>query len=103
MVLFAFSLITRYEILRGLKAKRAAKQLARFDEQCRRSRVLPINDDVVVRAADFYARLRSEGQLISDADLFIAATAVIHDLVLVTNNTDHFRRIPGLSVDSWSA
>ncbi len=37
---FTFSIITRYEILRGLYARGAAKQLAIFDKLCAASRVL---------------------------------------------------------------
>jgi tRNA(fMet)-specific endonuclease VapC len=99
---FTFSLITRYEILRGLKAKRALKQLAQFEKRCAASVVLPISDEIIVRAADLYAALRQHGFTISDADLFIAATAAIHNLRLVTNNVAHFRSIPGLQVESWS-
>ncbi len=31
---FRFSILTRYEILRGLKAKRAMRQIAVFEMQC---------------------------------------------------------------------
>ena len=99
---FTFSLITRYEILRGLKAKNAVVQTAAFDKRCQESQVLPLTDAVVVRAADLYAYLRTRGQLISDADLLVAATALIHNLVLVTNNIDHFGRVPGLQLDRWT-
>jgi len=34
---FRFSVITRYEILRGLKAKQATRQLAIFEDRCKRS------------------------------------------------------------------
>lgn len=98
---FTFSLITRYEILRGLKARRATRQIARFEQRCQQSVVLPITDAIIVRAADVYALLHQEGQLISDADILIAATALEHNLVMVTENVDHFRRIPGLPIESW--
>ena len=98
---FTFSIITRYEILRGLKARRAARQMARFEQRWQRSQVLPLTDDILVQAADLYALLYQEGQLISDADILIAATALKHDLVMVTENVHHFRRIPGLSIESW--
>lgn len=42
------------------------------------------------------ARLEDAGRPLADADLQIAATAVHHDLELVTGNLRHFRRIPGL-------
>ena len=99
---FTFSLITRYEILRGLKAKNAMVQLAAFEARCQSSIVLPITDEIIVRAADFYADLKQRGQLISDADLIIAATADVHGLVLVTSNRAHYRRITGLALDCWT-
>jgi tRNA(fMet)-specific endonuclease VapC len=75
----------------------------RFEQRCQRSLVLPLTDDIIVQAADLYALLYQEGQLISDADILIAATALQHNLVMVTENVDHFRRIPGLSIESWRA
>jgi tRNA(fMet)-specific endonuclease VapC len=98
---FTFSIITRYEILRGLKAKVALQQIALFEDRCRESRVLPLTDTVVVQAAEIYAELHRRGRLISDADILIAATALTHDLTLVTENTGHFERIPGLRLESW--
>jgi tRNA(fMet)-specific endonuclease VapC len=94
-------LSTRYKILRGLKARRATRQIARFEQRCQQSVVLPVTDAIIVRAADVYALLHQEGQLISDADILIAATALEHSLVMVTENADHFRRIPGLPIESW--
>lgn len=99
---FTISLVTRYEILRGLKAKGAETQIARFDVQCHRSRVLPISDEIVVRAAELYAQMRAKGRQVSDADLLVAATALTHQLVRVTNNLNHFRPIDGLMVESWA-
>ena len=98
---FTFSIITRYEILRGLKARRATRQMARFEQRCQHSQVLPLTDDIIVQAAELYALLYQEGQLISDADILIAATALKHNLVMGTENVHHFRRIPGLSIESW--
>jgi predicted nucleic acid-binding protein len=42
------------------------------------------------------ARLEGDGQPLADPDLQIAATALQHDLELVTGNLRHFRRISGL-------
>lgn len=36
---FTFSIITRYEILRGLKAKAATRQILAFEDRCRKSTV----------------------------------------------------------------
>ena len=98
---FTLSIITRYEILRGLKAKHATKQVVNFDRLCGRSNILPITDEVVVQAAEIYATLSEEGKLIGDADILIAASALVHQLGIVTNNEDHFKRIRGLQVENW--
>ncbi len=95
------SQITKYEILKGLKAKKAEKQIELFNRFCAINNVLPITDDVIVKAADIYASLKEKGCIISDADILVAAIAVVHNLVLVTNNTNHFSRIEGLLLNNW--
>jgi len=57
---FTFSIITRYEILRGLRAKGAAKQLAAFDRFCDMNMILPLTDEVIIKASDIYALLKRE-------------------------------------------
>ena len=98
---FRFSVITRYEILRGLKAKQATRQMASFEDKCNRSYLYPVTDVIVVQASDIYAHLHQKGLLISDADILIASTAMVHHLTLITGNTDHFTRIPDLRCESW--
>jgi len=44
------------------------------------------------------AQLESAGRPLADADLQIAATALVHDLELVTGNVKHFKRVPGLRI-----
>jgi tRNA(fMet)-specific endonuclease VapC len=84
-----------------LKAKKTQVQLAAFNRFCTTSRILPITDQVIVQASDIYADLHHRGTLISDADILIASTAIVHNLVVVTNNEAHFKRIPGLTVENW--
>ena len=93
--------ITKYEILKGLKAKKAEKQIELFNRFCAINNVLPITDDVIVKAADIYASLKEKGSIISDADILVAAIAVINNLVLITNNINHFSSIEGLLFDNW--
>lgn len=45
--------------------------------------------------------LESKGLKIGDMDMFIAATALEEELIVVTGNTEHFERIPGLKVENW--
>ena len=100
---FTFSIITRYEVLRGLLAKGAEKQLSSFDKLCATSRVLSITDSIIVRAAEIYAELHRKGELIGDADILIAATATIHGLAVVTNNEAHLDRVQNLKIENWLA
>ncbi len=100
---FTFSIITRYEILRGLFAKGAEKQIAAFGRLCAASRVLPLAEPIIVQAAAVYADLHRRGELLNDADILIAATAITHGLTVVTNNVAHFRRIRDLQVVNWLA
>jgi tRNA(fMet)-specific endonuclease VapC len=97
----SFSVLTRYEILRGLRAKGAVHQELAFDSLARLSQVLPLTDSIAVRAAAIYADLHQRGELIGDADILVAATALEHGLLLATGNTAHLGRIPGLQVTNW--
>jgi tRNA(fMet)-specific endonuclease VapC len=98
---FTISVLTRYEILRGLRAKGAVRQELAFDALCLLSRVLPLTEPIAVRAAAIYADLQLRGELISDADILIAATALEHGLAIATGNTAHFERVTGLQVVNW--
>jgi predicted nucleic acid-binding protein len=51
---------------------------------------------IAERFAWLRSALRRQGMLIPDMDLLIAATALEHDLTLVTRNLSHFSRIPEL-------
>ena len=46
-------------------------------------------------------QLKNQGKLIEDADILVAATAIYKELVVVTDNERHFRRIKGLEVENW--
>ncbi len=58
-------------------------------------------------AARVYGQLRAEleraGTPIGDAHTRIAAIALSHDLTVVTANTRHFERVPGLRIENWLA
>jgi tRNA(fMet)-specific endonuclease VapC len=98
---FAFSAITLYEILRGLRANRAHRALREFLERADSSEVLPVSMPVLVRASDLWADARQGGHPQNDADLIIAATALEAGRVLVTGNARHFAWISGLSLADW--
>jgi tRNA(fMet)-specific endonuclease VapC len=98
---FSFSIITRYEILRGLKAKGLINQISSFDLLCRVSSIVPLTDEVVIKASNIYSDLYKSGLIISDADILIAASAMVNGFKLIMNNTKHFERIAGLNIENW--
>jgi predicted nucleic acid-binding protein len=62
---------------------------------------LPVDKRVVLDAADLRASLRRRGTPIDLADALLAATARVHDLVLVTRNARDFANVPDLAIENW--
>ena len=62
--------------------------------------VLPFDVATARLYGQIQASLETAGRPLADADLQIAATALVHDLELVTGNLKHFARVPGLRTSS---
>lgn len=58
-----------------------------------------LDGDIADRAGELIRASRGRGEVLSVPDAIIAATAITHHLTLVTYNTDHFKRISGLSLE----
>jgi tRNA(fMet)-specific endonuclease VapC len=65
-----------------------------------------VNIIPIFHSLDFYAKekasLRKAGTPVDDFDLLIAATSITHGLVMVTNNTEHFKNIIGITLEDWT-
>ena len=96
------SIITYFEILNGLLYKDARKQLAKFEEFVAFNKVIPLTLRMAKTAAVIQADLRKKGTEIGHTDTLIAGIAMTSELQLVTNNTDHFKRIKGLDIANWT-
>ena len=96
------SRITVFEVLNGLKAKDAEKQLERFREFLRENQIKEVTELSVELSSDAYAKLRKAGKHSGHDDLLIAGIALANNLVLVTNNTKDFENIEGLELENWS-
>lgn len=64
--------------------------------------ILPIFNCLDIYAKE-KARLRKTGQLIDDFDILIGSTAVKNNMIMVTNNTDHLKRIENIIIENWTA
>ncbi len=98
----SLSIITYYEILNGLFYKDAKKQLERFEEFVMLNKVVPLTIRTVKISATIQAELRKKGTEIGHTDTLIAGVAIASGLQLITNNTDHFKRIKGLVSANWT-
>ena len=95
------SVITYYEIKNGLLFRDAHRQMKDFESFVLDCRILPITTEIADLPANTFAELRRQNQMIGHTDILIGATAIYHNLVVVTNNQNHFQRIPGLRLENW--
>jgi predicted nucleic acid-binding protein len=91
---FAISILTHYEILRGCNSI----QSIFWKNFLKNIKVIPFDLSSSNVAIEIYKLLKSQNQMIDLADLFIAATAIAHNLTLATLNLKHFSRIPNLHI-----
>jgi tRNA(fMet)-specific endonuclease VapC len=95
----AISLITYGEIYDGIYfGPNPGRNEAIFQRLLQLVDVLDLNRDILEEFARIRGRLRASGQVIGDFDILIAATALHHDMTLVTRNRRHFERVPDLSL-----
>jgi predicted nucleic acid-binding protein len=93
--------ITASELLHGVhRADGAlrARRLAFVEHLLAGLPVLPITERVARLHASVWADLAGRGQMIGAHDLWIAATALSHDMSLATGNARELDRVPGLRV-----
>lgn len=59
----------------------------------------------IYNSLDFFAKekvkLQKEGNLIPDFDLLIGATSISNDMILVSNNEKHLKRISTIKLENW--
>ena len=91
---FAVSVLTHYEIFRGGNSV----QDLFWTNFLKNINVIPFDIMSSNEAVKIYKLLKMQNQMIDLADLLIAATAIAHNLDLVTLNLKHFSKIPNLHI-----
>lgn len=84
-----------------LKGDRAAYRRAALDHIVANAQILPIGRGVSAAYALLRTTLEQAGTPIGPNDTWIAAEALHHKLVLVTDNVREFERVPKLRVENW--
>ena len=101
----AISLVSYGEIWYGLEVMPQGQRRREREQRARDlfARVIlePVTQDVAHAYVKIKSDLHRKGEMIPEADLWIAATAKANGYVLVTRD-DHFSRVEGLIVEDWS-
>ncbi len=98
----AISTITVGELYFGAyNSAKVAENLTRAETFVKQMALLPLNGAALKTFGQIKADLRKQGQPVADFDLLIASTALAEARILVTNNTRHYARIPGIQLENW--
>ncbi len=100
----AISSITWGELIYGVeRSAQPERNLADIESMTARLEVIPFDQS----AANHFGRIRSAlhrvGTPVGPYDMMLAAQARARALILVTNNTQEFTRVPGLMLENWVA
>jgi predicted nucleic acid-binding protein len=87
------SAMTRLEIVRGMRDHERKVTFNLLDSM----EMIDITIEIADRAGELIRLWRTKGVVLGDADAIIAATALNHNLALVTTNEKHFP-MPDLAV-----
>lgn len=99
---FFISEMTLGELLYGAQCSdRPLENLRAVRMFCQYVKIFPVAkvwDEFAVQKA----LLRKKGQLIEDADIIIGASAIVGNMVMVTENVKHIGRLDGIVVENWA-
>lgn len=100
--LFGIPTIVEAELRTGvLKSEKPRTNRLLLESFLAPFRIIPFDSRCAIEYARIRASLEAAGKKIGPNDTLIAATAIAHGAVLVTNNTREFERIEGLDLESW--
>ena len=94
--------VVDYEIRRGFSIYPAPRKETAYEILTQQCRISEIGHDVWDCAILVYMGLYHKRLTVGEMDILIAAFCLINDYTLVTNNTDDFININGLSLVDWT-
>lgn len=98
----AISIITLFELQYGIEKsqhrQKSEQALAKFLKPLN---IIQLDRSSAIEAAIIRAQLEKKGTPIGPYDLLIAGTAKSRNMILVSNNTKEFQRVPGLALENW--
>jgi tRNA(fMet)-specific endonuclease VapC len=92
------TLVITFTVAGELACGKSASDLQYWRRLCRPYPVLPWTMDVAWQYGEIYRQLQGAGTLIGANDMWIAATALVNGMGVVTRNVGEFQRVKGLAV-----
>lgn len=100
--LIGISFMTVAELFYGVfKSTNPLKNRALVEKFILTVNVIDSNILIMKKFGQLKVDLENNGNKLADADLFIAATAILNKAKLITGNTKHFKRFEELNLDNW--
>jgi toxin FitB len=103
------SVVTIAELRHGIERLPVGKRRRLLDDWLRnelrerfQGRILPVDAEVANACGTLLAKREASGRPIEIGDAFIAATAEVHKLALVTRNVSHFQSTVKNLVTPWT-
>lgn len=94
--------ITIAELLFGAEnSQDINRHLKEVEEIEQRFNIIPIYSNLKTYAKE-KVRLRKKGTPLAEFDLLIGTTSIAENLIMVTGNEKHFKKIDGLKVENWT-
>ncbi len=103
----AISVVTQYEFYWGIfrryqkGSKKYTEAMDKAEMMFSRFYLLPVTPEIAIKAAEIGTYLISIGKEVDIMDTYIASTAIMHRLTLVTANIAHFKEISELKIKNW--
>jgi predicted nucleic acid-binding protein len=95
--------ITLMELYYGAyKSQRVTSNLAKIKTLENTLEIIPLGQEMVEIFGKQKSHLEKVGTPLDDFDLILGCCALSHNLILVTNNTRHFKKMEGLKVTNWT-
>ena len=97
------SVVTLMELYYGAyKSQKVESNITKIRALESTIEIIPVGEEMVYILGIYKAKLERAGTPLDDFDLIVAACAMTHNLILVTNNTKQFKRIEGLKTQDWT-
>jgi len=98
----AISFMSVAELFYGAeKSDNAGKNFRLIEEFLLTIEIIHSDLEILRKFGGLKAILGSAGNILADADIFIAATTLAKCNMLITGNVNHFKRIEELRIENW--